>query len=106
MMLLFALICVLCGWGSLCAAMGRHQRQLFQRELTPSRSLRLRIVGWLYLLAALLLAMRASGIVVGLCEWIAMLGAIGSAFAYALPYVADAIQRRRSTVIPAKTGIQ
>lgn len=95
MTLLFALLSVLCGWGGLCAAMPRHQRQLLQRELSPMRSRRLRSVGWFYLIVALLLAMRVSGVVVGLIQWTAMLGAGGSAFAYALPYAADALHARR-----------
>ncbi|SHF34048.1 Protein of unknown function [Lampropedia hyalina DSM 16112] len=59
----------LVGFAALALAMGRHQEDLWGRELQPRTSRCLRAAGWASLLAALWLAVAARGWSLGLVAY-------------------------------------
>lgn len=65
----------LCGFVSICLSMHRHQENLLGDPLPASKSLVLRLIGWLLLAIAYGIAARGFGWGIGSVVWIGHLGA-------------------------------
>jgi hypothetical protein len=86
MMVLASQLLALAAMTALCVAMPKHHAQVWQHEGTPRRRALLRAAGWLGLLAAVWVCVRADGIGIGLVMFCAVATAAGSAVAWLLPY--------------------
>lgn len=72
---LLTLLVSLCGFVSICLSMYRHQKNLLGDALPASKSLVLRLIGWLLLAIAYGIAVRGFGWGIGSVAWIGHLGA-------------------------------
>jgi membrane associated rhomboid family serine protease len=72
---LLTLLVSLCGFASIGLSMHRHQENLLGDPLPASRTLMLRLSGWLLLIIAYGIAVRGFGWGIGSVAWIGHLGA-------------------------------
>ncbi|WP_355606582.1 DUF3325 domain-containing protein [Xanthomonas cannabis] len=87
------------GFAALCLAMEKHQHELRGRSLGTARTRQLRSIGWLLLLLAFGLAVRAQGWGIGPVLWLGTLTATAAVLAlWLLPY-------RRGAVLPAAIAV-
>ncbi|RMX08250.1 DUF3325 domain-containing protein [Corticibacter populi] len=91
----------LAGFACLALAMDRHQSDLFGRELAPKTTRLLRMAGWLWLLAALWLAVARMGWSFGLTAYSGHTSA-----AAALVFIALLIWCRRQELIQQRAKAQ
>lgn len=71
---------------SLCLAMNRHHRQVWQAEPSNPRRLLLRGGGWTLLAASCAASLFGRGWSLGLVDWCGALTAAGLALIFLLPY--------------------
>lgn len=74
------------GFAALCLAMEKHFSDLLGRKPAVGQLRRLRMAGWLLLLASLLLSVHLRGWAHGVVEWVAVLMAGVTLWVFALPY--------------------
>ncbi len=91
-MVMLALLLSVAGFAALALSMPRHHRDLFGRPPSPRRTRALFIAGWVFLAAALMPCIAASGWPVGLTVWFGTVSIAGFAVALAMTVAA----RRKS----------
>lgn len=89
-MILSALLLAYAGMVGLAMAMGKHYRQIWQRDPSRGAQRAFRAGGWLCLAAALAICVQASGGPIGTVTWFGLMFVSALSLVFLLAYVARA----------------
>jgi hypothetical protein len=90
-LLIWSLTCL--GFSGLAASMAKHQKQIFQAELSQTQSKQAMIIGWVFLIMALIICLNAGMLSNMISYWVGCLSFAAMSVAICLSYYAEQLKK-------------
>lgn len=90
-LLIWSLTCL--GFAGLAASMTKHQKHIFQAELSKIQSTQAMVIGWVFLIMALIICLSAGTLSNMISYWVGCLSFAAMSVAICLSYYAEQLKK-------------